>query len=191
MEGRLNYTEMSKVIDQRFPISTLVQWADEVTNVGRLEDHDAQANINSLREDDFFKENIYPVLMELIHKPDLKINSGNKDGIEILHGSDFYPKAFSLLNDQEVNRALDEYSDCFRESVPRSRFNLIFMLAASATHLLFGIHQFDPQTVNQIVKQSLSSAIYEDYQTAGDFHESTFIFYGCLKVWANKLSRTA
>ncbi len=187
MEASRPYSELSKLVDIKYPFTTLLQWADEITDIGYSEDSIIMQKIQTLSTDRFHRQNIRPILLDLVFNPDVTIHTTNGRDREIIQSSDFYPKAFSLLDDDELNKVMEEYDEYLRPIVARDKFISVFIASASVASLIFGPNPFDSDTTDAIVKQSLSDAIYLEPYATGDFRESTFMFYGCMKIWANKL----
>lgn len=172
--------ELDQMVDQAFPIRKLLKWGKEITKAGRVPRPDLLEKVRRISTQEGFRD----IAIPQIDVPVVQPSSGSV--LEILHGSSFYPGDFVILEDIQVNRAMNSLRECLMDVVSRDLFLNALQSAQLLVSSILLSHDLTPEEVDEIAKYYCLESIIFHY-AAGDWRESTFLLYGCMKVVANQI----
>lgn len=183
-ESNKRWEGLAGQIDKEFPCDTLVAWAIEVTEEGRIPlDQKGEENLQKIIDHEDFGM-IVAQAMEIdttVRQP----STGQR--VEILHGSNFYPEDLLLLEDPVLKAALLKHKDYIDwGGISRSHFMDTLLGASFLLGSMVIPHGLARDEVVEIVKRHCLGGLIWQPQT-GDRVETAVLLYAGMKIIANKL----
>lgn len=183
-----SYSNLSEQIDQRFPFSTLLIWAQEVKGTISQKKYEQQMQI--VRQITLHRDYRETLLREAgLGERDIFIhNPSTGKLIEISHGSFFYPDMLFVLEDKQLDNCVISLIKNSQDEpvIPRGAFASAVDGAVITVGSLVVPHHLSLDDVNTVVKgHCLRLAV--NHPLFVNEQEAVSCFYAGMKIIANRL----